>query len=102
MKKFLSILSAAVVSAFILTGCAKAPTMNAASEQKYRASIEVMSKGMSDSQKQEFIQACEKLRQYHVDQLMKSMKNKNEARALGLAALSDKTVKQILQEAKNL
>lgn len=102
MKKILSILSAALVTAFILVGCAKAPTMDASSEEKYKASIEVMAKGMSDTQKQQFEEACEKVRKHHTDKLMKSMSNKKEAQALGLAALNDKTADEIIKEANSL
>ena len=103
MKKFLTILSATLFSAVLMVGCAKAPTMNASSEAKYKSSIEEMSKDMSDSQKQEFVEACEKLRKYHTEQMMKKMRNNpKEAQAMGLAALDDKTADEIIKESKNL
>ena len=103
MKKFLTILSAMLFSAALMVGCAKAPTMNASSEAKYKASIEEMTKGMSDSQKQEFIEACEKLRKHHTEKMMKKMPNTpQEAESFGLAALSDKTAEEIIKEANSL
>ena len=102
MKKFLSLFCSMLFAIALLVGCAEDPTMNASSEEKYKASIEVMAKGMSDTQKQQFEEACEKVRKHHTDKLMKSMSNKEEAQALGLAALNDKTADEIIKEANSL
>ena len=103
MKKFLSLFCSMLFAMALLVGCAEDPTMNASSEEKYKSSIEEMSKDMSANQKQEFIEDCEKLRKHHTDQMMKQLRgNPAEAKALGLAALNDKTAEEIIKEAKNL